>query len=198
MRRTSVFFVMFCVFCYCLAGCGDEGGSSSGGGSSSSDSGSSSGGGQAEHPATPGGIAGGAGGIGGLGHNTGATGQAQPSGNFAITGVAPESLVLRHAGDFMEAGDLPVVLYQGADGEPAERDIVFLGKFPSTNKADYKVVARVYDPEQVTRSLTITSVASGKIVIHFPPAAGNDMLAGKMEIQVTYQGKTASIHIYVH
>jgi len=199
MRRVSVFFVMFCVFCYCLAGCGDEGGSSSGGGSTSSDSGSSSGGGQAEHPATPGGITGGAGGIGGLGHNTGATGQAQASGDFAITGVARESLA-PDASHFPEAEGMPVVRNHGPNDEPAERDITFLGKFPSTNKADYKAHVKVDDQPQRNRDLDITSVAADKIVIHFPLASdlnNQPGLLGKMTVQVRYAGKILSIRIYI-
>jgi len=204
MRHLSIFFIMFCALCYCLPGCGDGGGSSSesSGGSGSSDNTSSSGGQQAgHHGGTPGGIPGGAGAIGGAVHGTtgGASGQAQAAGDFAITGVARESIA-PDASHFPEAGGLPVVRYHNEQDQPAERDITFPGKFPSTNKADYKASVKVDGQEQMNRSLTITSVAGDRIVIHFPPASdlnNQPGLFGKMTIEVTCQSEIRSIRIYI-
>lgn len=188
-----------CAAWACMLGCEEENSSSSSSSSGSSGTtaqqGTGTTGGQT---ATTGGQTTPAG--GGTGGGTGTdthTGASPRAGDFAVSGVAQQDIA---EGFFPEAEGRPVVRYHVTPGNPGERDITFLGKFPSTNAAEFKVHVEVDGQAQMNRDLRVVSVANDKIVIHFPPASdmgGQAGLFGMMTVTVEWSGHKTSINIYI-
>lgn len=129
----------------------------------------------------------------------GTSGETTTDGDFKITGVDPDSLVPNQ--DFFagESGGNPVLKFKSEAGEAAERDLTFLGKFPSTSASGYTARVELVNRQQadMDRELYIVSVTSGKITIHFPMASGQDGLFGTMALYVKYKDKTASIKVHI-
>lgn len=120
-----------------------------------------------------------------------------PSEEFALTGVSPESLAPHQDVFAGGSGGNPVLRYHTDDGRPGERDLSFVGKFPSANPSDYTVNVEGRESHEIDRSLNVVSVTSDKITIHFPSTAGKDGLFGKMVIHVKYKNKTRSMMVFI-
>jgi hypothetical protein len=213
MRYASILFALLCMACFVATGCGDGKDDKKGSESPSPSGGSSSPPSGQQGLAAHGGVSGAAKAVGGIGGSTTPPGDTTPSGSsdgntgggpsgdFALTKVAPESLVPNP--DFFagESGGNPVLLFKTPSGEAGERDLSFLGKFPSTNSADYSVRVEMENRQQANmdRALNVVSVAGtkDKITIKFPPASGANGLFDTMTLFIKYKDKEVNIKIHI-